>query len=238
MRLSLIIPAYNEANRDITTTLDEYYNTLKKKYGKDFELGIIPNNCSDNTERIVSNWIKSRPQAWIHVIKGYSGKGGAVMRGFDIAKGDWIGFVDADNSTTINEFLKCINSIGKRDDGAIASRRFPSARIIPKRAWYKNLSSWLFNFVANTLFFLKSGTYYDTQCGCKVFNKDCAKFLVDNCQEKGWAFDVEVLYLCEKNGFSIKECPIKWTDKEGSKLSFYDGIKSVFSLFKLRWRKL
>ena len=235
MKLSLIVPAYNEESRNITSTLDEYYNFLKKKLGDDFEMGIIPNNCSDRTESIVLNWVKlGRPNAWVHTIKGYSGKGGAVMRGFDIAKGDYIGFVDADNSINVLEFWKLYQ---KREnaEAIIASRKAPGAKIIPPRRWTQDLSSWMFNKTVKLLFGLK---YYDTQCGCKLFNQQTAKYLKYKCKENGWAFDVELLWLIEQGAFSRIEQPIIWTDCEGSKLSFFDGIKSVLILFKLRWKRL
>jgi len=243
MKLSLIIPAYNEEKRNLIPTLNEYHKGLTKEFGTDFELIIIPNNCTDNTEGVVRDWIKdNHPRAWSHVIKGgKSGKtkGSVVMKGFDMAQGDWIGFVDADNATTVKEFLKCYRGIGYKkglipNDGVIASRRKIGAKISPPRRWTQSLSSWLFNFVVNLLFGLG---IWDTQCGCKLFSKRCAKFLVKNHTETGWNFDVDLLYLCQVYGFKIREHPINWTDFPGGQVSTLDGIKAVLLLFKYRIKK-
>jgi len=236
MKLSIIVPAYNEAGeeRNFIKTLESYYDFLNKNY-PDFEMGIIPNNCSDDTPKLTAKFVKSHLKAWWYEIKEYSGKGGAVMRGFDIAQGDWIAFVDADNATTVQEFYKCLKKgIGKRDDGVIASRRMPGAKIDPPRKFFQTASSWVFNFVTNMLFILG---YLDTQCGCKIFSKECAKFLIENYSETGWNFDVDLLYLCRTNGFEINEYPINWTDTAGGKVSAMEGVKAVLSLFKYRVRK-
>ena len=153
-KLTIIIPAYNEAGeeRNFMKTLESYYSFLEKKMGKNFDLGIIPNNCSDKTPFLTKRFIKNHPQAWWHEIKGYSGKGGAVMKGFDIAQGEWIAFVDADGSTTVKEFYKCFKKGIKKNDGVIASRRMFDSNINPSRRLTQTISSWAFNFVTNFLF--------------------------------------------------------------------------------------
>jgi len=236
-RLTVIIPAYNEAGKErgFLKTLESYYNFLKKEMGDNFDMGIIPNNCSDMTPELTAQFVKNHSQAWGHEIRGYSGKGGAVMKGFDIAQGEWIAFVDADNATAVEEFYKCLKKgINKGSDGVIASRRMPGAKISPPRKWRLSLSSWLFHFVTNFLFVLG---YWDTQCGCKIFSKECAKFLVKNYSEISWNFDVDLLYLCKVNGFDINEYPINWKDTAGGKVSILEGIKAILSLIKYRFKK-
>ena len=232
MRLSVIIPARNEGapERNFEQTLNQYYKFLSKKLKNNFEIGIIVNNSTDATIKIADKFVKSHPRAWVHEIKGYSGKGGAVMKGFDIAKGDIISFVDADNSTTVYDFWNCYKALGTYH-GVIASRRIEGAKIIPKRKFIQGFSSWLFNKFVRVLFRMD---YKDTQCGCKLFKKDVAKFLVNNYTEHGWNFDVNLLDLCEKNNFIIREYPIKWTDAIGGKVTVVDGIKSVWSLINYR----
>jgi hypothetical protein len=58
-------------------------------------------------------------------------------------------------------------------------------------------------------------------------------FLCDNYTEHGWAFDVDLLYLCKLTGRSILEYPINWIEQEESKLTFADGVTSTFGLFKV-----
>ena len=230
MKLSIIIPAYNEEKR-IIPVLEDYHQFFKEKLKKDFQMIVIPNNCSDKTTEIVKDYCRTKPQIKQFEIKEYSGKGGAVMRGFKEAEGDLIGFVDSDRSTSPEEFFKLYENIEK-NDGIIGSRRIKGAKVIPKRSVKKGLSSFLFNIITRILFQLN---YKDTQCGAKIFKKDIAKYLVKNSKEKGWIFDVELLNICKKKNYKILEFPINWQDDEGSHISTLDGIKSLFQLFKYRF---
>jgi len=102
MKLSIIIPAYNEEKR-ILSPLNSFYNFFNKKLGKEFEVIVVPNNCKDNTLNVVKDFAKDKKNIVIFNINKYSGKGGAVIQGFKLAKGDLIGFVDADESTSVIE---------------------------------------------------------------------------------------------------------------------------------------
>jgi len=231
MKLSIVIPAYNEENR-IIEPLSEYYEFFSKKMPNDFEIIIIPNNCKDNTLEVVSNFAKTRKNIKVHNIPYYVGKGGAVMQGFKLAKGDLIGFIDADKSTDSKNFFKIVGNIGNAD-GIIASRKIKGAKIVPKRNLEQNFSSFLFNKVTNILFNLK---FKDTQCGAKLFKKETVKFLTKKSTEDGWGFDVDLLYLCKKKNLKIKEHPITWTDADGSHITILDGIKAVAKLFSYRFK--
>lgn len=229
MKLSIIIPAYNEERR-MLPTLNEYYNFYNKKLKQDFEIIIISNNCKDRTFEVAKDFSKGKNQVKVFNIPGYSGKGGAVMKGFELAKGDYIGFIDADNSTNIENFHKLFE-MRHNFDGIIASRKINGAIIYPPRRLNQEFSSFLFNRVVRILLNIK---FYDTQCGAKLFRKDVAKFLSENYTEIGWIFDVDLLYLCKKKNFKILEYPIFWKDCYGSHLTFVDGINSVLKLFRYR----
>lgn len=233
MKLSIIIPAYNEEKR-IPPTLKGYFNFFQEKLGDDFEIIIIPNNCSDDTLGVSEKFSQGKEQIKILNVPYYVGKGGAVMKGFEIAKGDLIGFTDADNSTNPENFFKLYQNI-KNNNGIIASRRMKGAVMDPPRTLYQQFSSFMFNMFARMLFGFK---YEDTQCGAKIFTKKTAKFLSKNFKEIGWAFDVDLLYLCKKNNLEVLEHPIVWTDVGGSNLTFLDGVFSILKLFKIRFKKI
>lgn len=228
MKLSIIIPAYNEEKR-ILPVLENYYSFFKKNLRGEFEIIVIPNNCLDNTSKIVKNFASGKKEVSFFEIKEYSGKGGAVMKGFELAKGELIGFVDADESTSPEEFFKLYKNIGN-NSGIIGSRKIKGAKIIPKRSFLKNFSSFGFHLVSKVLFGLK---YKDTQCGAKIFRSELAKYFVKNLKEKGWIFDVEILFLCKLRGHRIKEFPILWREVEGTHLGIFDGVKSIFKIINL-----
>ena len=230
MDLSIIFPAYNESNR-ILPVLENYYLFFKDKLKNDFEMIIIPNNCSDNTAEIVKKFSYNKSEVSFFEIKGYSGKGGAVMKGFDLAKGNLIGFVDSDRSTSPKEFFKLYKNI-ENNEGIIGSRKIKGAKIIPKRSFEKRISSFGFSFVVRILFNFK---YKDTQCGAKIFKKEIAKYFSKHLKEKGWIFDIDLLNLAKKEGYQIREFPIIWEDDDGSHIGTLDGIKSILNVIKYKF---
>ncbi len=222
--LSIIIPAYNEEKR-ILPTLNDYYNILSEKLGKDFEIIIVPNNCSDKTLEICEDFSKGKKQIKIWNIPEKIGKGGAVIEGFKIARGNLIGFTDADGATDAKNFFK-IYEIAKSNHGAIGSRRLRDSRV-NGRTLSEKASSRMFNIITRTLLGLK---FKDTQCGAKIFTKETAGLIAKNISEKGWIFDVDMLKICKDNNLNIKEIPITWTGKEGTKLIFKDKLISLKQL--------
>ncbi len=213
MKLSIIIPAYNEEER-IRPVLEDYYKTFTKELGKDFEIIIIPNNCSDNTNEVSKEFSKNKDNVNVINIDYYIGKGGAVLMGFNIARGDLIGFTDADESTSSLEYLKLYQNINNYD-GIIASRRIDGATIEPKRTFLREVLSFLFNRSVRIILGLK---YKDTQCGAKIFKRDLARMFGEKARMKGWTFDAEILYIAKIKNKKILEYPIYWKEVGGSKL--------------------
>ena len=131
MKLSIVIPAYNEEAR-IRPTLDAYTAYFEAKYGKEVEFIVVVNGSRDGTEDIVREVAGRSPQVKFIIEPRAIGKGGAIMRGFAVATGEWVGFVDADNATLPEAFDDLVKNIG--DAGVIiASRYIPGAKVSPRQ---------------------------------------------------------------------------------------------------------
>ena len=96
LMISIIIPAYNEEKR-IKETLENYINFFKDK--EKFEILAVLNGCKDNTLSVVEEEAKKHKEIKFKEFKEAIGKGGAIIEGFKIVKGDYICYVDADSST-------------------------------------------------------------------------------------------------------------------------------------------
>ncbi len=235
MKISIIIPAYNEEER-ISNTLHTYhrfFDELKNKEILDVELVVVLNGCVDNTLGVVTEI--QHQLSDIYVINSVQpGKGLAIKLGFADAltrPNDWIGFVDADMATSPEEFYKLIiNRNGY--DGIIASRYMPGAQVYPPRPWIKRWGSKIFYESLVRLLFGIS--YYDFQCGAKVFKRQVIEKITPELTIKQWAFDVELLYLCKKHGFHVHEFPTIWYDQVGSKLRLGAGFYMLGALIRLR----
>lgn len=235
MKISIVIPAYNEESR-IGKTLEEYSDFFEKKHKSDkidYEILIVINNTKDHTEEEVKKCkIKNKRIQYINLAKG--GKGYAVIEGFKNSLGtgnDILGFVDADMSTSPQEFYKLLDAINGYD-GAIASRYIKGAIVKPKQSLSRIIISRAGNFIIRSLFFLP---FRDTQCGAKIFKREAIKKIISEVLISQWAFDVELLYKMKKNSLRIIEVPTLWSDKEDSKLRLNRAAPQVFlAVWQLR----
>jgi glycosyltransferase involved in cell wall biosynthesis len=238
MRVSIIIPAYNEEKR-IKDTLQAYDQFLSnKRHGADFdyELLVVINGTTDNTPGVIRSLQPSMPALLMVEIKN-GGKGLAIAHGFKEAlkrSNDLIGFVDADMATSPSAFYELIAHINGYD-GIIASRYTKGAVVTPARPLIKRWGSKLFfESLTRLLFRIK---YDDTQCGAKLFKRNVIQKIAPHLSVPQWAFDIEILYLCKRFGFIIKEFPTVWHDKAGSKLRILRaGSRMLGTLFLLRFR--
>ncbi len=226
--LSIIIPAHNEENR-ISPTLEAYGEFFSgKSMGKEKVEIIVVNNASkDKTLEVVKKYSKKfKIIRYLDLELG--GKGYAVIEGIKSAKGDVVGFIDADMSTKPQDFYELYNNLNGHD-GIIASRWIKGAKT--ERSLGKYIRSKGFNYLVRALFFLP---YKDTQCGAKIFKKNRVIGFVNEIKSIKWAFDVNLLYFCKKNKLDVKEYPTVWEDKEGSKVSFKTPLQMAAGVIRLR----
>lgn len=235
MRLSIVVPAYNEEKR-IGMRLEDLSKTFeaaRKSKQIDYEIVVVINKSTDKTEAIVKKFRKKNKRiSYMHLSE--KGKGLAVREGFKDAlkrKNNYIGFVDADLSTTGKEYLRLLSKIGEYD-GVIASRYIKGAKISPKPTIQRYLSSRIFNFLIRSLFLFP---YRDTQCGAKIFKRAVIQKILPLLTHTKWAFDVDILFHIKQNGFKLKEEPTVWSDSSYSKINFLRaGPFMALSMVRLR----
>jgi len=214
-KVCIVIPAYNEENR-IEPTIQAYIEFFKAKKTLTTDFLVVANNCKDKTAQICKKLQRLYKNLYLLDIPE-GGKGNAVRVGFQHALQkdyDLIGFVDADMATKPLYFYELITKIDGYD-GVIASRYAKGAQVSPKRPLLRKIGGKIYNFVLRHQFHMP---FKDTQCGAKLFTKAAVQDIVPYMQEKGWAFDLEVLYLCTLFGRNILEAPTTWSDIPGSHL--------------------
>jgi dolichyl-phosphate beta-glucosyltransferase len=222
--LSVVIPAYNEEGR-IAKTLSNVYSFLSKTYPQ-FEIVVVDDGSTDRTPSIVNDFARSNGK--VHIIKNYLniGKGYSVKRGMLASKGEIIIFSDADESVPISETERFVGSIRKGSDIAIASRALKSSQIIKRQAVWRQTMGKIFNFFVR---FLTLPGIKDTQCGFKCFRREAALDIFSEQKLKGFAFDVEVLYLAQAKGYRISQLPVQWINSPKSKV---DPLKDSLDMLK------
>lgn len=226
MKFSLIIPAYNEEKR-IAAVIKKFLDYYIEKYGRNFELIIVVDG-DDNTLNICNEYSKKYHHLKINHSEKVRGKGAALLTGFKVASGDFIGFMDADNSVSPQEFYKLVRA---NSDCSIASRKMSESIVVIKQPLLRRLSSKAFNLFVNAVFHLSIS---DTQCGAKVLRSGIVRSIAPQMKSDGFEFDVELLWRVKKNGFGIKEVPIVWKHQESGKFSLKEGPNMLIRLLKLR----
>ena len=228
MKVSIIIPAYNEEKRIGSTlpSLSVYLEDLRKKEKIDYKILVVINATTDKTEEVVKkNQKKNKRIQFLNLKRG--GKGFAVKEGFKSAlsaNSDLIGFIDADLATPPEALSPLLHNIG-RYDGIIANRYDKKSKIIPRFTFRRIIVAKVFNLLVRSLFFIP---YKDTQCGAKFFKREAADYIVNNVKMSQWAFDVELLYALRKKGFKVKEEATIWRDVGGSKINLKKSTVQMF----------
>ncbi len=225
--ISIVVPAYNEAERILPTLrkIKEYFDGRDEPY----EIIVVDDGSKDNT----ANAVRSLNFENIGVVSYGSnrGKGYAINYGVRQAKGDWILFTDADNSTPIEEFAKLFTQIDKFEV-IVGSRYLPESNITLKQSTPRIIASRFGNALVRLI--LLRGIR-DTQCGFKLFSRRAAGEIFPLQTVFGWGFDMEILRIAREHGYDIKEVGITWHNDDQSKIqSSRVFIKTLNELFAIK----
>jgi len=230
--ISIIIPAYNEEKR-ISDTLETY----AASFAEDTEILVVLNGCKDNTEAVVKKYSERHPNVIRSITLSDAGKGLAIQKGFQEARGDIIGFVDADLATPIHEIKQMITILeNEKIEGIIASRLLKGA-VIHDRGFVRTIVSKKFAFLTRLLVDLP---YADTQCGAKFFTRKAVQAMLPLLTAKDMTIDVDILLALHKKEMIVKEKPTEWYDKKNSSVFksplglITNGYKMFLSLIALQ----
>jgi dolichyl-phosphate beta-glucosyltransferase len=213
-KLSVIIPAYNEADR-LPATLNEAYTWLTDHFGEAFEVIVVDDGSSDTTVEKAEAMIAERPHLKVLVQLENRGKGAAVRRGMLEATGEIRLFMDADHSTHVRETEKVLVAIKHGAEVVIASRQHPDSDISVHQSWLREHMGQSFNFIMRSIVGLD---IQDTQCGFKAFTAKAAESIFSRQKLEGFSFDVELLFLAAKLNYTIAEIPVEWINKPNSRV--------------------
>jgi dolichyl-phosphate beta-glucosyltransferase len=230
--LSIVIPAYNEAER-IPSTLHELFKFFSTRDDLK-EVIVVDDGSGDNTAQVVQELGKVYNQLRLTSLSQNSGKGAAVKRGMFEASAAFVLFCDADGSTPFSETDKLKNVLLGGDYGvAIGSRAMKSSDTKIEARLDRLGVGRVFNVIMNLL--LVPGIK-DTQCGFKMFTQEVSQKVFSKQKIMGFSFDVEILFLARKCGFRISEVPINWHHVPGSKINVVkDGLKMLLSALTIRF---
>jgi dolichyl-phosphate beta-glucosyltransferase len=228
---SIVIPAYNESER-IVTTLDKVLAYIDQQRW-DCEVLVVNDGSRDNTAEIITGYAQRHSAVRLIQNPGNRGKGYSVRNGMLHARGRIMLFSDADLSSPIYEAPKLFNTIEAGADVAIGSRWVNADLQTERQSIFRQLIGRTFNLLLRVILGLK---FKDTQCGFKAFSRRATDQIFPRQQVERWGFDPELLFLARKFGLKTVEVPVEWAHDERSKINpVVDGMKMFLEVLKVRW---
>ena len=232
--LSLILPIYNEEAR-LKKNLKEIKKFISKN--KNIEIIFINDGSNDNSNIVIEKFISKINNNKIIQIISYKkniGKGYAIKKGVLTSKKKWVLICDTDMSVKPNQ----INNWSKKkyitDNKCayFASRKHSLSKV--KTSKIREFLGKIFNVLIYCLFDIR---IKDTQCGFKLFHNSYAKKVFNKISSYRFSFDVELVLILSKYKIGIKELPVNWTHKTGSKLNiFFDMPIMFFDILKIKFK--
>jgi len=230
--LSIVIPAYDEEER-LVASLGKITSYLDAA-GIDAEILVVDDGSKDRTAEVATKALLDRRG---RVVRNGDnrGKGYSVRHGVLEARGRFVLVTDADLSTPIDEHAKLAAVIRDRDlDVVIGSRALPNSDVQVRQGWLRQAMGRSFNTMIRALTGLP---FPDTQCGFKLMDRERVKPLFEKMVVDGFAFDVELLFLCARFGLSVADVPVTWRNAAGSKVSIVgDPLNMMVDVLRVRWR--
>lgn len=219
IKLSLIIPVYN-AEPFILNTLERISKWIKN-IDYIVEVILVNDGSIDNTDVIIENELKKLDYIKFISYNENKGKGYAIKKGMLAANGKFRAFTDADIPYGFDVIQNIIHYLDfKEFDVCIGNRKSSQSSYDVQTGFLRKLSSKIFTHIISNYVVTGIG---DTQCGIKGFRADIAQRIFSKTEIEGFAFDVEVLYLCYKYEYDIKKIPVEF---EGNNISTINLMKS------------
>ena len=231
MKLSIIIPAYNEG-RTIHFILDKV-KAVQLIGGVEKEV-IIVNDCSkDNTEEAILNYKAGNPELNIQYRKHEvnQGKGAALHTGIREATGEYLVIQDADLEYDPNEFNILLKPVLDGFADVVYGSRFAGGRPHRILFFWHTIGNNLLTFLSNMLSNLN---LTDMETCYKLFRSDIIKSF--DLKEKRFGFEPEVTAkMARYPKVRVYEVGISYygrTYEEGKKIGWRDGFRAIFCILK------
>lgn len=231
--LTLVVPAYNEADRlvaglsRLTAVADAGAIDLDC-----IEVLFVDDGSTDSTRATATSLAASLPCARVVAQPRNAGKGAAVRRGFLEATGDLVAFCDADMAIDPAHLPALVAALS-RAPIAVGSRAV--AGHVDYGSAMRTHAGRGFNRLVRTI----GGVHLaDTQCGFKGFRRPVAVLLAQLQTDAGYAFDVELLWLAARLGLDVEEVPVTWLDVTGSSVRVVrDSVTMLLDVAAARRRR-
>jgi len=230
--LSIVVPAYDEAAciGDSLRTIASYLE--RRGDPTRCEIVVVDDGSRDDTAALARAAAREVgvPTLVVRCAR-QRGKGAALRAGFATASGERVLFSDADLSTPIESADALLAAVDAGADVAIGSRKRPGARVEVHQPWWRESMGKVFTALVR----LAIAPVSDATCGFKAFRGDAGRALFSRLRIDGWSFDAELLFLATRDGLRVREVPVVWRDRPGTKVRLAPAVvSSAWGLVRIR----
>ncbi|WP_292363991.1 MULTISPECIES: dolichyl-phosphate beta-glucosyltransferase [unclassified Methanoculleus] len=230
IEVSAILPVYNDLAA-LKTAIPRSIETLGEIAPGRFELIVAEDGSTDGSTEFVRDCEANDPQVRLLHSDERLGRGRALNRAFAGASGSIVCYYDVDLATDMQYLPELIDAIRGGDDIATGSRLLPESVIV--RSGGREIASRGYNTLVRTIL---GSSLHDHQCGFKAFRRDRLLSLLPSVTADHWFWDTEVLVRAQKNGYRIREFPVRWRQGEGTTVRRKDVIEMGSAIVHLWWR--
>lgn len=226
LRLSVVLPAYRQ--EAVVGESVARVRAALAEVGDDLEVVVVDDGSGDDTAARAE--AAGADRVVVHPVN--RGKGAAVRSGAAVARGRTIAFTDTDLAYDPAQILGLLAEVESGWDVAVGSRRHTDAVTLVRARRLREAGGRLINLLTQVVLL---GHYRDTQCGLKAFRSDAAPLILGQGVVDGFAFDIELFHLVERNGLTLTEVPVQVANSEQSSVRVVrDGLRLVRDLFRIR----
>ena len=232
MKLSIIIPVFNEVE-----CIKEFTNNIKNTFiNENVEYIFINDGSNDGSKEWLEEYIKKQPKEnnkLVNLSKN-TGKGNAIHEGIKISRGDHILFQDADLELDTKDSLEMYKIIiNNKKIKCLFGSRYLTGKLKSNKNFINEFVVRINSLIFNVLY-LQSIS--DVHCGTKIVSKDVLENI--KLTIKDFGFEIDIASQIAKNNFDIFEYGISYfsrSTQEGKKITWIDGLKTYYYLFKTRF---
>jgi glycosyltransferase involved in cell wall biosynthesis len=225
MRLSIIIPAFNEEK-----TIADVIDALVREIPEVFEIIVVDDGSTDRTSQIAETYCQKLPQMRLIRQPRNQGKTAALRTGFAASTGDVVLVQDADLEYDPVDIPELVDPIEKGKADVVYGSRFMIRRAARVLYFKHFMANQVLTFLSNLFTDLNLS---DVETGYKAFRGEIIRNMI--IETRGFGFEIEVTAKVAKLKCRVYEVPISYngrTYEEGKKIGFVDGLYAIFYIFK------
>lgn len=231
LTVEVVIPVLNEED-SLPAAISRLTEFTRKHPNREWRFKVADNGSTDRTQEVAKQLAAGRGDLTVTYLT-LRGRGRALKKAWMESAADIRCYMDVDLSTDLRHLPQVVDAIADEGyDIAIGSRLAKGAEVVG-RTLKREITSRAYSCLFRGVFFTP---FRDAQCGFKAISGEAASALVPLVVDNHWFFDTELLLIALKNGWRIKEVPVRWVDDPTSRVKVIQTAwEDVKGLARLRF---